>query len=88
MRAELKRLHSPDIAGPLEKFAPSNDRCFGLFVQVMAGPEGVSINTSVEARDPFNNRAVDFSGVVSFDSSDSLASSRACSSVSATWPGE
>lgn len=39
MKAELKRLHSPD-ANDLSKFAPSDPRHFGLFVQVMAGPAG------------------------------------------------
>jgi len=40
MRAELKRLHSPDVDGPLEAFVPVDDRNFGFLLQIMAGPEG------------------------------------------------
>ena len=38
MRAELKKLHSPDIHD-LTSYQP--DRPFGILVQMMIGPEGV-----------------------------------------------
>jgi hypothetical protein len=39
MRAELKRLHSPDAAD-LRSFEPSHPQRFSLFVQAMVGPAG------------------------------------------------
>jgi hypothetical protein len=39
MRAELKRLHSPDIED-LISYAPSQGGTFGFLLQVMAGPQG------------------------------------------------
>jgi hypothetical protein len=39
MRAELKRLHSPDVAS-LETYVPTEPECFGIFVQAIVGPAG------------------------------------------------
>ena len=41
MRAELKRLHSPDIPD-LVHYQPENPVCFGFLVQLIVGPEGES----------------------------------------------
>jgi hypothetical protein len=40
MRAQLKRLHSPDVHD-LENFAPKPANDFGFLLQLMVGPEGV-----------------------------------------------
>jgi hypothetical protein len=37
MRAELKRIHSPDI--DLATYWPDDPECFGFFLQFFAGPE-------------------------------------------------
>jgi hypothetical protein len=39
MKAELKRLHSPDVAS-LEGYQPADQKSFGLFVQAIVGPAG------------------------------------------------
>lgn len=39
MRAQLKRIHSPD-AHDLMAFKPNDPDCFGLLLQLMVGPEG------------------------------------------------
>jgi hypothetical protein len=39
MRAQLKRLHSPDIHD-LESYAPEEPDRFGFLLQLMVGPEG------------------------------------------------
>ena len=39
MRAELRRLHSPDI-DDLVSYAPSQGATFAFLLQVMAGPQG------------------------------------------------
>jgi hypothetical protein len=39
MRAELKRLHSPD-ADPLHTYRPADSESFGIFVQAIVGPAG------------------------------------------------
>ncbi len=39
MKAELKRLHSPDVHD-LRSFKPSDPATFSVFVQAMIGPEG------------------------------------------------
>jgi Immunity protein 8 len=39
MRAELRRLHSPDIDN-LASYAPNRSDNFGFLLQVMAGPQG------------------------------------------------
>jgi hypothetical protein len=39
MRAEIKRIHSPDVVN-LKSFNPEHPDCFALLLQVMAGPEG------------------------------------------------
>ena len=41
MKAELKRLHSPDIHD-LENYKPENPKKFGFLLQAMVGPEGQS----------------------------------------------
>jgi len=38
MRAELKRLHSPDVEN-LESYVPNQINNFGFLLQVMAGPK-------------------------------------------------
>jgi len=38
MKAELKKLHSPDVN--LNTFAPTPPDCFTFFLQAMIGPEG------------------------------------------------
>lgn len=38
IRANLKRLHSPDV--DLLTYRPDNAECFGFFLQFFAGPEG------------------------------------------------
>ena len=39
MKAELKRLHSPDIYD-LENYQPENTEKFAFLLQIMVGPEG------------------------------------------------
>jgi hypothetical protein len=39
VRAELRRLYSPD-ADPLPAFQPDDPECFGVFVQAFVGPQG------------------------------------------------
>lgn len=39
MRAQIKRLHSPDVLD-LKSYKPDSSNCFGFLLQVMAGPEG------------------------------------------------
>lgn len=39
MKAELKRLHSPDIYD-LENYQPEDPEVFGFLLQAMVGPEG------------------------------------------------
>nr|VFJ65291.1 MAG: Immunity protein 8 [Candidatus Kentron sp. DK] len=39
MKAELKRMHSPDIDN-LEDFQPKNPDNFAFLLQIMVGPEG------------------------------------------------
>ena len=41
VRAELKRLHSPDVHD-LRTYKPENDHNFGLLLQLMVGPYGES----------------------------------------------
>jgi hypothetical protein len=38
MKADLKRLHSPD-AHDLQSFQPPDPECFSVFIQAMIGPE-------------------------------------------------
>jgi hypothetical protein len=40
VRAELKRLHSPDVPEELEIFAPSSPRGFRIFIEAEIGPSG------------------------------------------------
>jgi hypothetical protein len=47
MKAELKRLHSPDVAD-LRTFVPSDPQRFGLFVQAMVGPASDNASESFD----------------------------------------
>jgi hypothetical protein len=47
MKAELKRLHSPD-ADDLRTFKPSDPANFGLFVEAMVGPAGEDSSESFD----------------------------------------
>lgn len=39
MKAEIKRLHSPDVS-ELHTWLPEDPACFGFLLQVMVGPAG------------------------------------------------
>jgi hypothetical protein len=47
MRAELKRLHSPDVFD-LRTFVPADPERFSLFVQAMVGPLGEDSSESFD----------------------------------------
>jgi len=47
VRAELKRLHSPDV-GDLKSFHPGEPEDFGFLLQAMIGPVGVESKESFD----------------------------------------
>ena len=49
MRAELKRLHSPD-APDLARFVPEDPLRFSILVQALVGPEGTEAEESFDLR--------------------------------------